>query len=132
MKEGIPGARRQPPGRRLLRHVAAKSGRAVLCFLTFSACLLGALATIAPTMHLGAVDDAAPAVESPPEAVVLARRHDCWAGEAPNDMRGRLPGHVVVTIDGRTRYAGPRVAARALEQVFGGVDHGMIVHAFCR
>ena len=63
---------------------------------------------------------------------VLLEAHDCWTGPAPADARGVVPGHVVVTVDGRTRYAGERTTSEALEQVFGGVDHGLTVHGFCR
>jgi hypothetical protein len=63
----------------------------------------------------------------------LVARHGCWSGEAPADMEGVLPGHVVVTTpDGVTRYAGPRMVGRALDQVFSDVDHELTVHAFCR
>lgn len=43
-----------------------------------------------------------------------------------------VPGHVVVTRDGRTRYVGSRATGKALEQVSGGGDHGLTVHCFCR
>ena len=66
---------------------------------------------------------------SPAERVVEA--HDCWTGQAPPDMRGRLPGHVVVTRNGRTVYSTAQVGP-ALEQLFEGTDHGLTVHAFCR
>lgn len=62
----------------------------------------------------------------------LIEAHDCWTDEAPGDTRGVSPGHVVVTVDGRTRYAGERMTGKALEQLFGGVDHGLTVHGFCR
>lgn len=71
-----------------------------------------------------------PAAEGSPRAVVEA--HDCWAGAAPADMVGVIPGHVVVTVDQEVRYAGERMVGLALEQTFGGVDHGLVVHGFCR
>lgn len=62
----------------------------------------------------------------------LITEHNCWSGEAPSDMVGKVPRHVVVTVRGEARYAGSRMVGRALEQVFDGVDHGIRVHAFCR
>jgi hypothetical protein len=47
-------------------------------------------------------------------------------------MRGVLPGHVVVTVDGEVRYAGERMVGKALVQIFDGVEHGLLVHGFCR
>lgn len=68
-------------------------------------------------------------VQHPAEAI--AAEHDCWTGEAPAHMQGVIPGHVVVTRDGRTIYGGSALVGKALEQVFDGVDHGLTVHAFC-
>lgn len=73
-----------------------------------------------------------PAQAQGPTAADLVTAHGCWTGEAPADMRGVLPGHVVVTVDGEPRYAGERMVGKALDQVFGGVDHGLSVHGFCR
>jgi len=64
-----------------------------------------------------------------PAAVVA--RHDCWTGEAPADLAGKFPGHVVVTVRGRTVYSA-RLVGPALDQVFGGADNGLVVHGFCR
>jgi hypothetical protein len=61
----------------------------------------------------------------------LMARRDCWTGEAPADMVGREPGHVVVTHRGRVRYSA-RLVDEALEQVFANRDHGFDVRAFCR
>lgn len=63
-------------------------------------------------------------------AQVLIQQHDCWTSEAPADVT--VPGHVVVTRNGRAVYGGPRLVKQALEQVFDGIDHGMTVSAFCR
>ena len=41
------------------------------------------------------------------------------------------PTHVVVTVEGITRYAGRRMTDRAVEQAVFGVDHGLTVHTFC-
>ena len=70
-----------------------------------------------------------PHVEDSPAAPV--EKHDCWTGEAPADMQGVVPGHVVVTVDGVPRLGGERMVAKALEQMFDGVDHGLVVHGFC-
>jgi hypothetical protein len=71
-------------------------------------------------------------VERPvPLAERLSDRHDCWSGNAPADMAGEIPGHVVVTYEGRTVYSAALVGP-ALEQLFDGTDHGLTVHAFCR
>lgn len=69
-----------------------------------------------------------------PAAVRMADRHGCWSGEAPARMEGRTPGHVVVTLPGQHRptYGGPKLVAQALDQVFAGADHDLVVHAFCR
>ena len=61
----------------------------------------------------------------------MVARHDCWTGAAPADMVGRLPGHVVATVRGRTVYSA-RLVGPALDQVFGDVDNHLIVHGFCR
>jgi hypothetical protein len=62
----------------------------------------------------------------------LIDRHHCWTSSAgqPDDVQ--VPGHVVVTRRGETRYAGSRLTELALEQVAFGIDHGLMVHAFCR
>jgi hypothetical protein len=66
-----------------------------------------------------AADPAAPVVSSgrapvPGERIIEA--HDCWTGVAPSDMKGQLPGHVVVTREGRTVYSAAQVGP-ALEQL---------------
>lgn len=85
-------------------------------------------------------DDPAPVVASdaPGVAQRVARlmvEHDCWAGEAPDDVE--RPGHAVVTVRQGdrlvTRYGGARLTDRALEHVFGaGDDRIFMVHGFCR
>lgn len=70
-----------------------------------------------------------PSAEGSPAALV--ERHGCWTGEAPADVV--TPGHVVVTPEGQApRYAGPAMVEKALDQMFGGADHGLRVHGFCR
>lgn len=60
----------------------------------------------------------------------LVARHGCWTHAAPE---GAIAHHVVFTrgTDG-PRLGGERMTRQALEQVFYGVDHGLIVHGFCR
>lgn len=79
-------------------------------------------------------DDPTPAERPAPSTspTGLVEAYDCWTGQAPADMEGKVPGHVVVTQDNVARYAGPRVVAQALAQVFDGEDHGLTIHAFCR
>lgn len=64
----------------------------------------------------------------------LIEHHDCWTGEAPPAMRGKVPGHAVVTWpgDAEASYGGPRTVEAALGHVFGGEHPDLLVHAFCR
>ena len=39
---------------------------------------------------------------------------------------------VVVVIDGDARLGGERMVGKALDQLFGDVDHGLTVVGFCR
>ncbi len=98
--------------------------RNLLCAVVFA---VGFLST--PT-HLVLGDAGTTQPHSPVERMVSA--HGRWTGDAPADMQGALPGHVVVTIDGRPRYAGAGMVGKALSQLFEDVDHGLTVHAFCR
>lgn len=69
----------------------------------------------------------------------LIKRYRCWSGPAPSDMQGRLPGHVVATVDGVVRYSNELVAP-ALDLVFAHQEAPASeagrrldeVHAFCR
>lgn len=72
------------------------------------------------------VMDSRPAVDGSPEA--LAERHGCWTGQAPADMEGVMPGHVIT----QHGYQGKKAVAAALAQIFDGADNGLTVHAFCR
>lgn len=70
----------------------------------------------------------------PPEpspAETLAGIHGCWSGPAPEDMRGKIPGHVVMILpDGSTVYSTD--VARAMRHVFEIPERGLTVFAFCR
>ncbi|WP_067434147.1 hypothetical protein [Nocardioides jensenii] len=70
----------------------------------------------------------------PNKVAALIAKHDCWTGQAPADMEGVVPGHVVVTKHGATAptYGGSRLVGLALDQVFNGADHSLTVHGFCR
>jgi hypothetical protein len=70
-----------------------------------------------------------PATGSPAD---LVAKHHCWTGEAPADMAGKMPGHVVFAKGSTPAFAGPRMVNQALEQIFNGVDHGITVYGFCR
>jgi hypothetical protein len=61
----------------------------------------------------------------------LIARHGCSTGNAPAEMEGRIPGHVVATDDGHTVYSAGLVR-RALKDVFERDDPSLQVHAFCR
>lgn len=71
-----------------------------------------------------------PQVTDSPAALLAV--NDCWTGEAPADMQGKVPGHVVVTLGGQTRFSGERMVGKALAQIFDGADHGLTIHGFCR
>ncbi len=64
----------------------------------------------------------------------LVNRYDCWVSEAPEEMAGRVPGHVVLTRDAASlpEYLGGVWVAVALEHVFDGTHPQVRVHAFCR
>ncbi len=58
----------------------------------------------------------------------MVAQGECWTGAQPADMEGKVPGHVWVG----GQYYGPKMVAKALEQVFGDVNHHIGVNAFCR
>lgn len=63
----------------------------------------------------------------------LLEAHDCWTLQAPADMRGQVPGHVVVTTrSGAAKYAGPRLVKAALDQQFAHKPAGLTIWGFCR
>lgn len=78
----------------------------------------------------------APALEDqrfpPGSPAYLVQRHDCWNATQGQPADVEAAGHVVVTVAGRTRYAGARLTGLALEQELFGIDHGLLVHGFCR
>lgn len=82
-----------------------------------------------------------PPATTMPAQLIMAE-HDCWTLHDP--AHTGLPGHVVATSPRdhtRTVYGGARLVDLAFEQVahdvpalgWGpGVDHGLVVYAFCR
>ncbi|MEI7057532.1 hypothetical protein WBG06_17040 [Nocardioides sp. CCNWLW239] len=76
-----------------------------------------------------APSDHPPASGSP---AALIEKHDCCSGDAPLDMVGKVPAHAIVATGATPRYVGPDLTGKALEQVFAGEDHGLVVYAFCR
>ena len=100
--------------------------------LTFGAVLVLAVVDQADQVvpardDLGVVDVRAVRAE------LLVDRHDCWTGEAPADMRGKIPCGVVAARPGHpVELLRGRWVGRALDQVFEGVPHGLRVYAFCR
>ena len=95
--------------------------------LFVGACLL--VSHLVPSTVTYAKPDPAPVVE-PDRATVLVERHDCWRGEAPDDVD--MPGHVVWQHpDGRTVYSA-RLVGSALDTLFGDGDLAGRPIAFCR
>lgn len=74
----------------------------------------------------------ASAYQEGPTPADLVAANECWTGEAPADMQGQVPGHVVVTVGDTARLGGDRLVGKALGQMFDGADHGLTIHAFCR
>lgn len=74
-----------------------------------------------------------PTTVAPTKAERLMERHDCWSGEAPPEMEGKFPGHVVVTSEaGVTVLGGERMVGYALDQLFKGHAYGLTIHGFCK
>jgi hypothetical protein len=73
------------------------------------------------------------ASDSAPRHTSLLDQHHCWTHQAPSDMQGKVPGHVVVTTrKGRTRYGGAHLVGLALDQQFAHKHAGLTVWGFCR
>jgi hypothetical protein len=99
--------------------------------------ILGAVATVhafAPTTHDTADTQTGARVDVAAErAAELIAKHGCWTGEAPADMAGKFPGHVVVRkTDARLPIYSARLVGPAIDHVFDGDHAGMTVYAFCR
>lgn len=63
----------------------------------------------------------------------LVKKHDCWVGEAPAGMAGRVPGHAVVMWPGATvpTYGGSRAVKVGLVHRFEKPVAGFALHGFC-
>lgn len=117
------------PGIKTFRRTIAS---AIVRAILITAGLVAGYATVAHLMPVDAVSPEhrdVPAAEVTPKAERLIEAHDCWTQEGPE---GVIPGHVVATRHGHTVYGGTRLTGMALEQLFDGVDHGLVVHGFCR
>lgn len=69
-----------------------------------------------------------PDLPHPAPAEIIAFQHDCWTGNAPADMAGKMPG-AMVTID--AHYVdNPARVRRALDRALAG-QHSE-AFAFCR
>ncbi|MFT4262639.1 MAG: hypothetical protein QM572_04605 [Nocardioides sp.] len=123
---------------------------------------VGVSLTSRPTDLVVVTGEADVAGVGPEPSAWLLAHYECWSGEAPADMRGAIPEHVVVRSPGGgaegTRgawaYAGGgelvlALATRggisaselpspvdwaglALAQTFGDQDHGLEIAGFCR
>lgn len=100
--------------------------RGITCWALLAAPVVGASMMPIPMAVIPhESSDPSPVKGSP---VWLMNKHGCWSGEAPVDMTGVLPGHVV-TQDG---YRGARVVDKALGQIFNGEKHNLTIYGFCR
>lgn len=75
-----------------------------------------------------------PSLTAPSWTEKMITKHNCWTGDAPVDMVGKIPGHVVAEApgDSAATYHGPKMVSKALDQIFEGADHGLTIYAFCR
>lgn len=73
-----------------------------------------------------------PQVQGSPAALV--EKHDCWTGEAPADMVGKVPGHVVIRFEGSdAKLGGGRAVDIALAHIFNEPNPRVAeVYGFCR
>lgn len=94
--------------------------------------MAGAALGLAPLVTMDAPLSAEQTTQAPePQqtpAEALIARHGCWTGDAPADMVGVIPGHVVT----QHGYQGEKAVGQALAQMFDGAEHGLTIYAFCR
>lgn len=70
------------------------------------------------------IDEPAPVTVIQPDAPGspegLMKKHGCWSGEAPKDMEGVIPGHVIIRMDGEiaAKYRGAKYVGVALDHLF--------------
>lgn len=82
-----------------------------------------------PESGHSATVDPAPVVQSPAH---LIEANDCWTGEAPADMAGEIPGHVVYAAGADPKVGGAKMVGKAFGQIFEGEAHGLTIYGFCR
>ncbi|MFD4325301.1 hypothetical protein ACFWQC_11755 [Nocardioides sp. NPDC058538] len=96
----------------------------------YASAIAVALVQLGAEPEAGSVWSGRPMAPGSPAALI--EKHDCWSAEAPRDMTGRLPGHAIVATGPAPRYVDAHLTGKALDQVFSGEDHGLVVYAFCR
>lgn len=122
----------KPPAPESIK-AALTQGLAKAVFLTaVAAGTLFATSQVVAGTEVWTAPEAPQVADTHADAATLAAAHGCWTGQAPADMEGVIPGHVVVVRDGEATYGGARLVGKALAQVFDGADHGLTVYAFCR
>jgi len=114
--------------RTILRRWAACA--AVLVAFTSVAWAPAVVSAVMPTPEAAAPISVP--LETPSKPELMMHRHGCWSGEAPADMAGKLPGHVVVSRPGRGPVYSAKLVGPALDHVFHGAHPGWTVHGFCR
>lgn len=64
----------------------------------------------------------------------LMERHDCWGREAPPDMRGQIPGGVVLSYGDKAPVYTESVVevGKALDHAFHQDYPSMTIYGFCR
>lgn len=82
----------------------------------------------APERHATSVD--AGRTDAGGRVVRLVAEHGCWTEDAPPGHTNTMPGHVVVSVEGRARYSS-RLVGAALDHVFTAPREELVVHAFC-
>lgn len=113
----------------IVRNAAAVAAVGVLVAVAMVAWSVGA--TMRPRQDNDRQTSLRPQAVTSADSLIAV--HDCWTQDAPADMAGKVPGHVVVVLpNGDTVYGGRRLVAKALGQVFDGEQHGLSVIGFCR
>lgn len=113
------------------RYLARTTARNLLLAALVVASFLAMRAAIGETVAIAPAEVPLTSVLTS-ETTELLAANACWTTEAPADMRGVLPGHVVVMVDGQARLGGERLVGKALDQTFGDDDHDLTVVGFCR
>lgn len=125
----------KPKPRTFRQTIAAAVFKAVMvtAAFAFGFIIMGAGQTkvVMPEGEAGQVEVERPTAKGSPQWFV--EKYDCWTGEAPADMQGKMPGHVIVTEANRTYRGGPAKVGTALAHIFEGAPTEIEeIHAFCR